>query len=127
MQIVTEEQIHDALAEAGICIKDICLYELSNSGFGASLNLPRFRVKIQSYRIDSENKVSYICGTKKVNKKKLYYTDRYTGCMQHVVKAEDLVNAIWLECNKFTIIDALRCSRNIGLYKRIAKELEKDA
>ena len=124
MQTVTEEQIHDALAEAGFCITSTCLYELSNSGFGKALNLPRFRVKIQSYRIDSENKVSYICGTKKVNKKKLYYTDRYTGCIQYVVKAEDLVNAIWLECNKFTIIDALRCSRNIGLYKRIAKELE---
>lgn len=123
MNIVTEEQIHDALAEAGICIKDICLYELSNSGFGKSLNLPRFRVKIQSYRIDSENKVSYICGTKKVNKKKLYYTDRYTGCIQYVVKAEDLVNAIWIRLNAGIIATEVQTCKDFDKLVKIQEVL----
>lgn len=124
MQIVTEEQIKKALEEAGIEIKENCFYELDNGGFGKAINLPRFRTRLQIHEINGETKVSYICGINKINKKKLSYTDRYTGCLHWVVKPENLVDAIWLDCNKFTIIDALRCSRNIGLYKRIAKELE---
>ena len=127
MDIVTEEQIRKALEEAGIEIKENCFYELDNGGFGKVINLPRFRTRLQIHEIDGETKVSYICGINKINKKKLSYTDRYTGCLHWVVKPENLIDAIWLECNKFTVIDALRCSRNTDLYKKIVKELEEDA
>ena len=105
MQIVTEEQIRKALEEAGIEIKESCFYELDDGGFGKVINLPRFRTRLQIHEIDGETKVSYICGINKINKKKLTYTDRYTGCLHWVVRPENLVDAMWLDCNKFTIIE----------------------
>ena len=124
MQIVTEEQIRKALEEAGIEIKENCFYELDNGGFGKIINLPRFRPRLQIHEIDGETKVSYICGINKINKKKLSYTDKYTGCMHWVVKPENLIDAMWLYCNKFTIIEDLRLCKDAGLFKRILKELE---
>lgn len=123
MQIVTEEQIKKALEEAGIEIKENRFYELDDGGFGKAINLPRFRTRLQIYHIDDETKVSYICGTKKINKKKLSYTDRYTGCLHWVVKPENLIDAMWLECNKSTIIENLRFCRNVDLFKKILKEV----
>lgn len=124
MQIVTEEQIRKALEEAGIEVKENCFYELDNSGFGKAINLPRFRTRLQIHKINGETKVSYVCGINKINKKKLTYTDRYTGCIHWVVKPENLIDAVWLECNKYTIIENLRFCRNIDLFKEIVKELE---
>ena len=123
MQIVTEEQIRKALKEAGIEIKENCFYELDDGGFGKVINLPRFRTRLKIHEIDDETKVSYICG---INKKKLSYTDRYTGCLHWVVKPENLINAIWLDCNKFTIIENLRACKNVDLFKRMLKELGDD-
>lgn len=127
MQIVTEEQIKKALEEAGIEIKENCFYELDNSGFGKAINLPRFRTKLQIHKINGETKVSYVCGINKINKKNLSYTDRYTGCIHFVARSENLIDNIWLECNKFTIIENLRFCRNVDLFKRIVKELEEGA
>lgn len=127
IEIVTEEQIKKALKEAGIEIKENCFYELDNSGFGKVVNLPRFRTRLQIHEIDGETKVSYICGMNKINKKKLTYTDRYTGCTNWVVKPENLIDAMWLDCNKFTVIENLGACKNVDLFKKIAKELEKDA
>lgn len=127
MQIVTEEQIKKALEEAGIEIKENCFYELDDGGFGKVINLPRFRTRLQIHEIDGETKVSYICGMNKVNKKKLTYTDRYTGCLHWVVKPENLISAMWLDCNKFTVIENLRACKNADLFKRILKELEENA
>ena len=124
MQIVTEEQIRKALEEAGIEIKENCFYELDNGGFGRIINLPRFRVRLQVHEIDDETKVSYVCGINKINKKKLSYTDRYTGCIHFVTRSENLIDNIWLECNKSTIIENLRFCRNVDLFKRVVKEFE---
>ena len=63
--IVTEEQIQQGLDEARIALKDDCLYELTDSGFGKSVNIPKFRKKIEIHRIEGENKVSYLCGKRK--------------------------------------------------------------
>ena len=127
MQIVTEEQIKKALEEARIEIKENCFYELDDGGFGRVINLPRFHTRLQIHEIEDETKVSYICGINKINKKKLSYTDRYTGCLHWVIKPGNLRDAIWLNCNKFTIIENLRTCKNVDLFKRILKELEKDA
>lgn len=127
MHIVTEEQIKKALKEAGIEIKENCFYELDNSGFGKAINLPRFRTRLQIHKINGETKVSYVCGINKINKKKLTYTDRYTGCLHWVVKPENLIDYMWLDCNKFTVIENLRACKSVDLFKKIAKELEKDA
>jgi hypothetical protein len=54
----------------------------------------------------------------------LTYTDRYTGCPHWVVKPENLIDAMWLDCNKFTVIENLRACKDAGLFKRIVKELE---
>jgi hypothetical protein len=124
MQIVTEEQIKKALEEAGIEIKENCFYELDDVGFGKVINFPRSRTRLRIHEIDGETKVSYICGINKINKKKLTYTDRYTGCLHWVVKPENLIDAMWLDCNKFTVIENLRACKNADLFKRIAKELE---
>lgn len=45
MKIVTEEQIKNALEEAGVEIKENCFYELDDGGFGKVINLPRFENK----------------------------------------------------------------------------------
>ena len=127
MQIVTEEQIRKALEEADIEIKENCFYELDDGGFGKVINLPRFRTRLQIHEIDGETKVSYICGINKINKKKLTYTDRYTSCLHWVVKPENLIDAMWLDCNKFTVIENLRACKNADLFKRIVKELEENA
>ena len=127
MQIVTEEQIRKALKEAGVEIKENCFYELDDGGFGKVINLPRFRTRLKIHEIDGETKVSYICDINKINKKKLSYIDRYTGCPHWVVKPENLINALWLDCNKFTIIENLRACKDVALFKRILKELEEDA
>ena len=127
MQIVTEEQIKKALKEAGIEIKENCFYELGDDGFGKVINLPRFRTRLQIHEIKDETKVSYISGINKINKKKLSYTDRYTGCIHFVMRPKNLIDNIWLECNKFTIIENLRFCRNADLFKRVLKEIEKDA
>lgn len=124
MQVVTEEQIKKALEEAGIEIKENCFYELDDGGFGRAINLPRFRTRLRIHEIDDETKVSYVCGINKINKKKLSYTDRYTGCIHFVARPENLIDNIWLECNKSTIIENLRFCRNVDLFKRIVKELE---
>ena len=124
MQIVTEEQIRKALEEAAIEIKENCFYELDDGGFGKAINLPRFRTRLRVHEIDGETKVSYICGINKINKKKLSYTDRYTGCIHFVTRPENLIDNIWLECNKSTIIENLRFCRNVDLFKRIVKEFE---
>lgn len=124
MQIVTEEQIKKALGEAGIEIKESCFYELDDGGFGKVINFPRSRTRLRIHEIDGETKVSYICGINKINKKKLSYTDKYTGCLHWVVKSENLIDAMWLYCNKFTVIENLRACKDAGLFKRILKELE---
>ena len=124
MQIVTEEQIKKALEEAGIEIKENCFYELDDGGFGKVINFPRSRTGLRIHEIDGETEVSYICGINKINKKKLSYTDKYTGCMHWVVKPENLIDVMWLYCNKFTIIEDLRLCWNVDLFKRILKELE---
>ena len=123
--IVTEEQIQQGLDEAGIILEKDCLYELIESGFGKSVNIPNFRKKIEIHRIEGENKVSYLCGkTKNINKKKLTFTDNYTGCLRRTIRASELIDAIWLDCNKFTIIEKLRSSRNVPLFKSIVQHLE---
>ena len=127
MQIVTEEQIRKALKEAGIEIKENCFYELDDGGFGRVINLPRFRVRLQVHEIDDETRVSYVCGTNKINKKKLAYIDRHTGCIHFVTRPENLIDNVWLECNKSMIIENLRFCRNVDLFKEIAKELQEDA
>ena len=127
MEIVTEEQIKKALEEAGIEIKENCFYELDDGGFGKAINLSRFRARLQIHEIDDETKVSYICGINKINKKKLSYTDRYTSCIHFVTRPENLIDNIWLECNKSTIIENLRFCRNVDLFKAIVKELEENA
>ena len=124
MQIVTEEQIRKALEEDGIEIKENCFYELDDGGFGKVINFPRSRTRLRIHEIDGETKVSYICGVNKINKKKLSYTDKYTGCLHWVVKSENLIDAMWLYCNKFTVIENLRACKDAGLFKRILKELE---
>ena len=124
MKIVTEEQIKKALDEAGIKVEENCFYELSSSGFGKVLNLERFRVKILCHKVDSETRVSWVCGSVKINKKTLSYVDRYTGCTQWVVASKDLVKAIWMECNKYTIIDALRQSKDFNLYKELGERIK---
>lgn len=124
MQIVAEEQIRKALEEAGIEIKENCFYELDDGGFGKVINFPRSRTRLRIHEIDGETKVSYICGINKINKKKLSYTDKYTGCLHWVVKSENLIDAMWLYCNKFTVIENLRACKDAGLFKRILKELE---
>lgn len=127
MQIVTEEQIRKALEEAGIEIKENCFYELDDGGFGKVINLPRFHTRLRVHEIDGETKVSYICGINKINKKKLSYTDRYTGCIHFVTRPENLTDNIWLMCNKPMIIENLRFCRNVDLFKEIVKEFEEDA
>ena len=124
MEIVTEEQIKKSLEEAGIEIKENCFYELDDGGFGRVINFPRSRTRLRIHEIDGETKVSYICGINKINKKKLSYTDKYTGCLHWVVKPENLIDAMWLYCNKFTVIENLRTCRNIDLFKRILKEVD---
>lgn len=124
MQIVTEEQIRKALEEDGIEIKENCFYELDDGGFGKVINFPRSRTRLRIHEIDGETKVSYICGVNKINKKKLSYIDKYTGCLHWVVKSENLIDAMWLYCNKFTVIENLRACKDAGLFKRILKELE---
>ena len=123
-KIVTEEQIEQALRESGMTVSNDYFYEVSASGFGMSLNLPRFRDRIQKYKIDGETKVSYVCGTKKINKKKLTYVDSYTGCTQRVVRGEDLISAIWMKCNKLTIIEMLRFVNDVDLYKELFERLK---
>ena len=125
--IVTEEQIQQGLDEARIILKDDCLYELTNSGFGKSVNIPNFRKKIEIHRIEGENRVSYLCGNRKnINKKKLTFTDSYTGCLRRTIRASELLDAIWLECNKYTIIEKLKSSRNVQLYKKIMEAIADD-
>ena len=68
--------------------------------------------------------MSYECGTHKVNKKKLTYTHRYTGCMHWVIPYNRVIDAIWMACNKFTIIDLLRTSRDVDLYRNIYEYLK---
>jgi hypothetical protein len=124
MQIVTEEQIKKALEEACIEIRENCFYELDDGGFGKAINLPRFRTRLRVHEIDGETKVSYVCGMNKINKKKLSYTDRYTGCIHFVTRPENLIDNIWLMCNKSMIIENLRFCRNVDLFKEIAKEIQ---
>ena len=124
MEIVTEEQIKKALGEANVEIKENCFYELDDGGFGKVINLPRFRTRLRIHEIEDETKVSYICGMNKINKKQLSYTDRHTGCIHFVTRPENLIDNIWLECNKFTIIENLRFCRNVDLFKRIVKEIQ---
>ena len=120
--IVTEEQIQQGLDEARIALKDDCLYELTDSGFGKSVNIPNFRKKIEIHHIEGENKVSYLCGNRKnINKKKLTFTDSYTGCLRRTIRASELIDAIWLECNRHIIIEKLRSSRNVFLFKSIVQ------
>ena len=122
--IVTEEQIQQSLDEAKIALKDDCLYELTDSGFGKSVNIPNFRKKIEIHHIEGENRVSYLCGKKKsINKKKLTFTDSYTGCLRSTMRASELIDAIWLECNKYTIIEKLKSSKNAQLYKKVTEVL----
>ena len=125
--IVTEERIQQGLDEARIALKDDCLYELTDSGFGKSLNIPNFRKKIEIHRIEGENRVSYLCGKgKNINKKKLTFTDSYTGCLRRATRASELIDAIWLECNKYVIIEKLKSSRNVQLYKKVMEALADD-
>ena len=123
MKITTEEQIQEALKVAGITIDDDCFYEISSSSFGKVLELPKFRSRIQKYKIEGETRVSYICGIKKINKKNLTYTDRYTGCTERVIWGKDLIEAIWLCCNKYSILEELRISNNVTLYKELYAKL----
>jgi hypothetical protein len=123
--IVTEEQIQQGLNKARITLENNCLYELTDSGFGKSVNIPNFRKKIEIHRIEGENRVSYLCGKRtNINTKKLTFTDSYTGCLRRTVRASELIDAIWLECNKYTIIGKLKSSRNVQLYKSIVQRLE---
>ena len=125
--IVTEEQIQQGLDEARITLENNCLYELTDSGFGKSVNIPNFRKKIEIHRIEGENRVSYLCGKgKNINKKKLTFTDSYTGCLRRTIRASELIDAIWLECNKYAIIEKLRSSRNVQLYKKVMEALADD-
>ena len=125
--IVTEDQIQQGLDEARITLENNCLYELTDSGFGKSLNIPNFRKKIEIHHIEGENRVSYLCGKRKnINKKKLTFTDSYTGCLRRTIRASELIDAIWLECNKYAIIEKLRSSRNVQLYKKVMEALADD-
>ena len=125
--IVTEEQIQQGLDEARIALKDDCLYELTDSGFGKSVNIPNFRKKIEVHRIEGENRVSYLCGKRtKINKEKLTFTDSYTGCLRRTIRASELIEAIWLECNKRTIIEKLKSSKNVQLYKKVMEAIVDD-
>ena len=81
-------------------------------------------MKILCHKVDSETRVSWVCGSVKINKKTLSYVDRYTGCTQWVVVSKDLVKAIWMECNKYTIIDALRQSKDFNLYKELGERIK---
>lgn len=122
--IVTEERIQQGLDEARITLENDCLYELTDSGFGKSVNIPNFRKKIEIHRIEGENRVSYLCGKRtNINKKKLTFTDSYTGCLRRTIRASELIEAIWLECNKYTIIEKLKSSRNVQLYKKVMEAL----
>lgn len=123
--IVTEERIQQGLDEARITLENDCLYELTDSGFGKSVNIPNFRKKIEIHRIEGENRVSYLCGKRtNINKKKLTFTDSYTGCLRRTIRASELIEAIWLECNKYAIIEKLKSSRNVQLYKKVMEALE---
>ena len=125
--IVTEEQIQQGLDEARIALKDDCLYELTDSGFGKSVNIPNFRKKIEIHHIEGENRVSYLCGKRtNINKKKLTFTDSYTGCLRRTIRASELIDAIGLECNKYAIIEKLQSSRNAQLYKKVMEALADD-
>ena len=124
MKITTEEQIQEALKVAGITIDNDCFYEISSSSFGKALELPEFRFRIQKYKIEGETRASYICGIKKINKKNLNYTDRYTGCTERVIWGKDLIGAIWLCCNKFSILEELRISNSVALYKELFERLK---
>ena len=122
--IVTEERIQQGLDEARITLENDCLYELTDSGFGKSVNIPNFRKKIEIHRIEGENRVSYLCGKRKsINKKKLTFTDSYSGCLRRTIRASELIDAIWLECNKYAIIEKLKSSRNVQLYKKVMEAL----
>lgn len=125
--IVTEERIQQGLDEARITLENDYLYELTDSGFGKSVNIPNFRKKIEIHRIEGENRVSYLCGKRtNINKKKLTFTDSYTGCLRRTIRASELIDAIWLECNKYAIIEKLKSSRNVQLYKKVMEALADD-
>ena len=125
-ELVTKEQITRALEQAQFKNEDGYIYEISSRSFGVNLNLPRFREKLLKYKITGETRVSWVCNEKKVNKKTLIYTDKYSGCMKRCILPENLVEEIWLECNKWQIIDLLKSSRDYNLYKDIYTRLSKE-
>lgn len=122
-KLITEEQIKEALEKANITLSNEYIYEITTSGFGKVLDLPRLTGKLCYCKIEGETRVSYICGEKRINKKTYTYTDRYTGCIEKCTPSETLVQSIWLNCNKHAIIDELRYSRNYTLFKKIYGEL----
>lgn len=126
MNIITEEQISEALKSAGFAVLSDDIYEITTRGFGTRLDLPNFRAKILHHRVEGETKVSYVSHGIKINKKTLQYTDRYSGCVEKCCWGKDLVKEIWMDCNRYQIIENLRFNNDYELYKKLAEVLLKE-
>lgn len=83
---------------------------------------------IKEAEVNRETSRSYVLDYDvKVSKKELQSIDRYNGLItQYYLTYEDAQKAMWLEINKFNIIQYLRSSKNYDLYKHILSELQKD-
>lgn len=95
------------------------LYEITNTRYNSQYSIPETSVCIKVHRITSETKVSYVTFlNKKVNKKSFKYTE--DGLIHQTYPTlDELVKAVFVEINKYKLIEQLRLSKDFDLYKSI--------
>lgn len=95
------------------------LYEITNTRYNSQYSIPETNVCIKVHRITSETKVSYVTFlNKKINKKSFKYNE--DGLIHQTYPTfDELVKAVFVEINKYKLIEQLRLSKDFDLYKSI--------
>ena len=98
-------------------------FEISNDRWQAYQILDILNTYVKFHKIVEETKVSYVTNYgHKINKKTLKYTSN--GILKRVyLTYDDLLKALWVDVNKYPLLEKLRSSNDYDLYQYIYERL----